>query len=254
MADTYLVIQSDDFGMCHAGNEGVVKAFNEGVLTQASVMVPCPWFGEAAKLAKEHNIPVGVHLTLTSEWDYLRWGPLTGGGGLVGDDGRFPRTIEAVRDNAKRDEIIEEFGAQVELYLSQGLEVGYFDCHMGVVTPEPYVEMCTRYGKPFDYPIGEQAVGFDSIHMLSSRPSDDKVPYLIDRIGQMDGGKHLVVSHCAVDSSELRSMTSDKAENAAWANEYRPSDLAALTSPEVRQAIEEREIRLVSVAELPSVG
>jgi predicted glycoside hydrolase/deacetylase ChbG (UPF0249 family) len=250
MSDIYLVVQSDDFGMCHAGNQGVVQAFNEGVLTQASVMVPCPWFGEAVRLAREHTIPVGVHLTLTSEWDYLRWAPLTGGRSLVGDDGRLPKTIEAVRENAKPDEMTEEFAAQVELFLSEGLEIGYFDCHMGVVTPEPYVEMCTRYEKPFDYPIGEQAVGFDSIHMLSSRPSDDKVPYLIDRISNMGAGKHLIVSHCAVDSDELRSMTSDDAENAAWANEYRPSDLAALTSAEVRNVIEERGIRLVSVAEL----
>jgi predicted glycoside hydrolase/deacetylase ChbG (UPF0249 family) len=250
VTDTYLVVQSDDFGMCHAGNLGVVQAFREGILTQASVMVPCPWFREAARLAAEHAIPVGVHLTLTAEWDYLRWGPLTAGPSLVGNDGRFPKTIEAVRERAKPEEMTEEFAAQVELFCAEGLEPGYFDCHMGVVTPEPYVETCTRYSKPFDYPIGEQAVGFDSIHMLSSRPSDDKVPYLIDRISNLGPGKHLIVSHCAVDSDELRSMTSDDAENAAWANEYRPSDLAALTSPDVRKAIDQRGIRLVSVAEL----
>jgi hypothetical protein len=94
------------------------------------------------------------------------------------------------------------------------------------------------------------AVGFDSIHMLSGRPSEDKVPYLIDRISQMGAGKHLIVSHCAVDSPELRSMTSDSAENAEWALQYRTSDLAALTSDEVRSVVEERGVRLVSVAGL----
>jgi predicted glycoside hydrolase/deacetylase ChbG (UPF0249 family) len=251
--DIYLVVQSDDFGMCHAGNEGVDREFNDGVLTQASVMVACPWFPEAARLAKEHSIPVGVHLMLTAEWDYLRWGPLTAGRSLVGDDGRFPKTIEAVRERAQPDEMTEEFAAQVELFCANGLEPGYFDCHMGVVTPEPYVEMCRRYSKPFDYPIGEEAVGFDSIHMLSGRPSDEKIPYLLDRISNLEPGKHLIVSHCAVDSPELRAMTSDKAENAPWANEYRPSDLAALTSKEVRDAIDERGIKLASVADLSSL-
>jgi len=245
-----LVMQSDDFGMCHAGNEGVVRAFRDGILTQASVMVPCPWFAEAVQLATEHAIPVGVHLTLTAEWDYLRWGPLTGGRSLVGSDGRFPKTIEAVRENADQGEMLEEFLAQVELFKEHELEPGYFDCHMGVVTPEPYVEVCQRYGRPFDYPIGDVAVGFDSIHMLSGRPAEDKLPYLLDRISALEPGKHLVVSHCAVDSEELRSMTSDDASNVAWANEYRVSDLAVLTSPEVRQVIEDRGVRLVSVADL----
>ncbi|HYZ93234.1 MAG TPA: ChbG/HpnK family deacetylase [Actinomycetota bacterium] len=245
-----LVVQCDDFGMCHAGNVGAVEAFKDGILTQASVMVPCPWFREAARLAKEHSLPVGVHLTLTSEWDYLRWGPLTSGRSLVGDDGRLPKTIDAVREKAKQDEMLEEFVAQAELFRGEGLEIGYFDCHMGVVTPEPYAAVCERYGRPFDYPIGDVAVGFDSIHMLSGRPRAEKIPYLVDRISALEPGKHLIVSHCAVDSDELRSMTSDDAENNEWALEYRVSDLAALTSDEVKKAVADRGAELVSVAEL----
>src|SRR5437867_2488730 len=127
--DVKLVVQCDDFGMCHAGNLGAVRAFTEGILTQASVMVPCPWFREAARLAKEHAIPVGVHLTLTSEWDYLRWGPLTSGRSLVGADGRFPRTIDAVRETATVEEMTQEFAAQTELFVGEGLVPEYFDCH-----------------------------------------------------------------------------------------------------------------------------
>ncbi len=250
MGDIKLVVQCDDFGMCHAGNLGAVEAFKNGILTQASVMVPCPWFREAARLAAEHSIPVGVHLTLTAEWDYLRWGPLTGGSSLVGDDGRLPRTIEEVRERAKPDEMLEEFVAQIEGFRAEGLEPGYFDCHMGVVTPDPYVEICRRFGRPFDYPGGDVAVGFDSIHMLSGRPGAEKIPYLLDRIGKLEAGKHLIVSHCAADADELRSMTSDDAENAEWALEYRVSDLAALTSDEVRKAIEDRGVQLVSVRDL----
>lgn len=250
MGDIKLVVQCDDFGMSHAGNLGAVRAFRDGILTQASVMVPCPWFREAARLAREHEIPVGVHLTLTSEWDFMRWGPVTGGRSLVDEDGRFPATIEAVRQRADRGEMLEEFVAQTEIFRSEGLEIGYFDCHMGVVDPEPYVEVCRRYERRFDYPIGECAVGFDSIHMLSGRPSGEKVDYLIDRISAMEAGSHLIVSHCAVDSDELRALTSDDADNAAWANEYRPSDLAALTAPSVRELCADRGIDLVSVADL----
>lgn len=89
-----------------------------------------------------------------------------------------------------------------------------------------------------------------TIHMLSGRPSEEKVPYLLDRIAKLEAGKHLIVSHCAVESDELRSMTSDDADNSEWALQYRVSDLAALTSPEVRRAVEQHGIELVSVRDL----
>jgi chitin disaccharide deacetylase len=250
MADIRVVIQSDDFGMCHSGNAGVVEAFNNGVLTQASVMVACPWFHEAARLAKEHRIPVGVHLMTTAEWENFRWSPLTGGRSLVGPDGRLLRTIEEVQQKHDPDELLAEFVAQVELFLSVGLEPEYFDCHMGIVAAEPYREICRRYGKPFDYPIGDVAVGFDSILHISSQPTAEKQAFFLDWIAKLEGGKHLVVSHCAVDSDELRSMTTEDAANRAWANEYRPSDLEVLTSDEVRKAFADRGIALVSVAAL----
>jgi hypothetical protein len=216
-------------------------------------MVPCPWFREAVRLAKEHAIPVGVHLTLTSEWDFYGWGPLTGGRTLVGEDGRFPKSIEAVRERADPDEMFEEFVAQTEAFCSTGLDIGYFDCHMGVVAPEPYAKICEKYGRKFEYPIGDVAVGFDSIHMLSGRPSDEKVDYLVDRISSLEPGKHIIVSHCAVDSEELRALTAERPEqpdHLAWANEYRPADLAALTSPEVRRAVDDRGVDLVATADL----
>ena len=61
-----LVVQSDDFGMCHAVNVGIVRAFTEGILTQVSTMVPCPWFDEAAELARHHAVSY-THLTLPTK-------------------------------------------------------------------------------------------------------------------------------------------------------------------------------------------
>jgi len=86
-------VQGDDFGMCHAVNEGVALAFREGVVTQASAMAACPWFDEAARLALDLAMPVGLHQTLTCEWDYLRWGPLTRNDALADPDGTFPRSV-----------------------------------------------------------------------------------------------------------------------------------------------------------------
>ena len=57
----------------------IVGIFGMGLATTGSVMVPCPWFPEIARIARERpDMDLGGHLTLTSEWDDFRWRPLTG--------------------------------------------------------------------------------------------------------------------------------------------------------------------------------
>ena len=73
-----LIINADDFGMCHSVNAAVIGAFQAGVLRSATVMVPCPWGLHAMRFLAAHpEIPFGVHLTVISDWADYRWGPLT---------------------------------------------------------------------------------------------------------------------------------------------------------------------------------
>ena len=106
-----LIVQADDFGMCHAVNEGILQAYREGIVTQASAMAPCPWISEAIAMAVEHRIPVGLHCTLTCEWEHLRWGPITSGPSLREPDGGFWRTVEEARTHAVPEETRAEFCA-----------------------------------------------------------------------------------------------------------------------------------------------
>src|SRR4051812_33805273 len=107
-----LVINADDFGMCHAVNLGIVASVTTGVATQASIMAPCPWFDEAVALAKQHRIPIGVHLTATCEWPRYRWRPLTHGKSLVGPDGTFHATAAAAKSACDPGELELEYVAQ----------------------------------------------------------------------------------------------------------------------------------------------
>jgi hypothetical protein len=244
--DIRLIVQGDDFGMCHAVNVGTMRAFQEGILTQASTMAACPWFTEAAALARESGLPLGVHQTLTCEWDYLRWRPLTDGPSLVGDDGTFFRTVAEARASVTHADAVRELSAQVAKFGSEGLPVHYLDVHMGESAPEAYAEISAAVGKPYIYgPVESQR--FASIEILSDRETAAKKPWVLGHIAGLTAGVHLLVTHCAAAEPELAALHAPGTETYRWAEEYRLSDQDIVTDPEIRKAIEERGIELVSM-------
>lgn len=245
-----LIVQADDFGMCHAVNEGVVEAFENGILTQASVMAPCPWFGEAVVLAKRHTIPVGLHGTLTCEWDAMRWRPLTAGSSLVRHDGTFHESVLAARTTVRPDEAATELRAQARAMATAGLAPTYVDAHMGMVSPTAYENVCELYRRPFILPVVPRFLWLNSFLVLSPRTADEKRRTLLDYLEQLPPGHHLIQSHPAVASRELRALATPGSDAEPWAEAYRVSDLALLTDPAVVALVERRGIELVAVADL----
>ena len=65
----YLIINADDFGLCHSANEACMDLFESGCLLSSTIMAPCPGADEAIEFAKTHpQYAIGVHLTHTNEW------------------------------------------------------------------------------------------------------------------------------------------------------------------------------------------
>jgi hypothetical protein len=250
MTSKRLIVQADDFGMCHAVNQGIAQGFQSGIVTQASAMAPCPWISEAAALARELELPVGAHGTLTCEWDHLRWRPLTPGSSLVEADGTMHRTLEGAISRIDGAEAADELCAQVDCLKAIGLNAIYLDCHMGPSTSEGFSEACRRSSLPFIYPLIDECLKLDSIAMMSPMPAEEKKPWLISRLEGLEAGVHLIVTHPAVDDPELRSIARPDAENFCWAEENRTSDLAVLLDPEISARIDALGIDLVSVADL----
>jgi chitin disaccharide deacetylase len=243
-----LIVRGDDFGMCHAVNEGIGRAFTQGIVTTSSTMAPCPWFGEAMKITKEIGIPLGAHQTLTCEWDYFRWRPLTGGPSLAGADGTFRPSVELASQHVRFDEVVTELLAQIDRFRSSGVGLDYLDHHMGPTLPAAYAEVSERTGVPFLY--SEQVRGrLASESELSPRDADGKKQWLLGYLGGLGPGTHLLVSHPAVASSELDSLTGPASVPYRWAAEYRLSDLDVLTDPEVRERIDDLGIMLCTLPE-----
>ncbi len=73
-----MIINADDFGMCHSINQAIMRTLQEGLVRSTTLMVPCPWALHAMHFLAGHpEIPFGVHLTAISDPADYRWGPLT---------------------------------------------------------------------------------------------------------------------------------------------------------------------------------
>jgi chitin disaccharide deacetylase len=248
-SDIQLIVRGDDFGMCHSVNEGIVRAFTDGILTQSSVMVPCPWFTEAAQLARTHAIPVGIHQTLTCEWDNLRWRPLTSGPSLTGADGTFYRSVAEASAAITHDEAVAELLAQAARFTAEDLTIDYLDVHMGAVAPKAYTEVADKLGELFVYSELARSRGLTSIDGLSERDTSGKKDWLMTYLSELGPGVHMLVVHPAVAGPEIASLTGPDSIPYRWAEEYRIADLELLTDPEVAALVRARGIELTTVGQ-----
>lgn len=153
----YLILHQDDVGMCHGSNLAFEHLTRFGTCSSGSVMVPCPWFLEAADIAaRGADIDLGVHLTLTSEKSIYRWRPLTGASrssGLTDDLGFFWADVPSLRMNAKPGAVEEELRAQIELAYSVGIDVTHLDAHMGAALAPEFSDIYLKLAKEYRLPI-----------------------------------------------------------------------------------------------------
>jgi predicted glycoside hydrolase/deacetylase ChbG (UPF0249 family) len=188
--DRVAVVHCDDIGMCHAANLGAFEALDRGPATCGSVMVPCPWFSEAARMAASRpQVDLGVHLVLNAEFEHYRWGPVTGARAvpsLVGPDGCFPRTVGEVARRARPEEVETELRAQVERALSAGIDVTHLDAHMGTALLPPFVEIYARLAREFRLPVFVVRPDAATLAALQARDAAEHYGEVLDAL-EADG-------------------------------------------------------------------
>jgi predicted glycoside hydrolase/deacetylase ChbG (UPF0249 family) len=157
-ADRKLILHADDFGMSHSVNVATSELLEKGSISSASIMMPCPWVSEAVAWAnKNPKADLGIHLTLTSEWRTLRWGPVAPRDqvkGLLDPDGYLWPDVRSVAMNATPQEVEIELRAQIEMAKRMGLRFTHLDTHMGTVYARPdFFEVYKRLGAEYGVPI-----------------------------------------------------------------------------------------------------
>ena len=261
-----LIVNADDFGMCHAINTGTIRAIREGIAQSTTLMTPCPWALQAIHLLKENpDIPFGVHLTLICEMPNYKWRPLTSREkvpSLIDETGYFyslKRMLEFL-NVAKLDEVEIEFRAQIEFVLNTGLQPTHVDWHcmfnggradifdMSLGLAKEY-GLAVRAG---DHPIVDsllqQGLPVNEHRVLDSFRLDPttKWAHYTQLLRELPVGLSEWAVHPAIENDELLTLEPE-------GNHVRQTDLDFLISPEALEIVNQEGIMLLSYQPLQNI-
>jgi len=250
-----LIINGDDFASSEAANRGVLRAFKTGILSSTNLMAPCAWFPHAAAIAKEHHIPCGVHLTLACEYELYQFGPLTRAPRLS-RDGKGHAFIKSPNDIPKEaaNEVFDELSAQIQRCIDFGVRPLFLDAHMGAVPrwDDAFLGVANQLFDQFQIPFlrlkghPERELPLASVSGLGSGPKEKSLKEnLRAQLEELAPGTHWMLCHPAEERSETLSMELHNGFAHA-----RVIDLEALCDREVRQWLDELNIKLTSVPAL----
>jgi predicted glycoside hydrolase/deacetylase ChbG (UPF0249 family) len=250
-----LISRCDDFGCCHAANLAIEKCHKEGILTCTSIMVCCPWFEEAADIARRNpDLQVGVHTTLTAEWHLYRWGPVLPVPqvpSLVNDRGYFhPRTQEFLDGNPRPAEVEAELRAQIDRALAYDLDIAYVDYHMRTARATPELEeILLRLAAEHRVPVSRCVGDLNTPRVEATNP-EEQIRATAQMLSSLPPGLWLQVTHPGLDVPEMQAMRPAWEPDGDSIAKARAADTATLTSAEVAAAIRENRIELVGYRDL----
>jgi chitin disaccharide deacetylase len=261
-----VILHADDYGMCHTNNRAITQLLREGAVSSTTLMANCPWSLEAARAAKAEGFDVGLHATLTSEWEHYRWGPLVRNGNvdtLVDEQGYLPRSVESIR-HADPSQIRAEVTAQIEWALRQGLDLTHLDNHMGALDSftDIYIDLAAAYRLPLrfasKYAFAWKLHGRDGDVVEYAREKgvlfpDDLIglPFtlgpgegyeaekerLVAILRGLAPGVTEIIAHPSLDTDELKAITD------TW--QVRRYEFDLFRDPDVKAVLAEEKLRVI---------
>lgn len=258
---TRLLIRIDDMGFSHAVNVACLETYTKGIARSVEVLVPGPWFEEAAQMLRDHpGLDAGVHLTLTSEWNNLRWRPLTYASSLVDEDGyffpmiwrnrKFPELGYLKSADWSLSEVEAEWRAQIELAKKKIPQLSHLSGHMGCqnISPEAR-ELMFQLAKEYELDIHLEQAGVKRTPSWSGNQysSEEKEKRFLQMLENLGPGDWLVVEHPGYDVLELQTVGHKGYENVAA---DRAGVTSVFTSKTVIEYLQSHNIELISYKDL----
>jgi hopanoid biosynthesis associated protein HpnK len=284
-----LIVNADDFGLTRGINEGIIRAHRDGILTSATLMATGPAFDHAVELAKANpKLGIGCHLVLTggqavaphdeiaSLVDQDGWLPRT--------LGKF--VVEVSSGRLRTSEIETELRAQIEKIRGAGIEPTHVDTHKHTHVHPRVMNALGRVAREFGIarvrnPVEnlrdswrtarservdllKNMVASLAVHSVAFRFKELSRGYglrspdcflglaatgrlgpaalcrLIDTVPE---GSTEIMVHPGIYDAELASIGSRL-------QRHRQTEMEGLLAPEVRRAVEQHGIRLISYEEL----
>jgi hopanoid biosynthesis associated protein HpnK len=283
-----LIVSGDDFGAAVEVNEGIVRAHREGILTQTSLMVTGDAAAHAVDLARAHpRLAVGLHLVLaqgrpaSAAPDIPR---LVGAGGAFRDTPirNGLRYAWAYVHAAGRAQLVREVEAQLDAFAKTRLPLAHVDGHLNMhlhpMVLQILLALAPRYGIRAMRLSRENlgaALRYDPRHALRKAFEDvafhalaayaaprlrragivtSERVYGMHQTGHVDERYLLaVIPTLPPGTSEIYShpATRQPAVMAPYQPGYdHEGEVAALTSPRVRAALDAAGVALTSYREL----
>ena len=265
-----LIVHADDLGAAHSINSASIKALESGLVSSASIMVPCPWLPEIAAYARAHpEIDFGLHLTLTSEWNLYRWGPVLGKelvpSLLDGNGYLYPLENEAAA-HMDIKEAEAEIRAQIARARALGIQPTHLDSHMGTLYQgKALFEMLVRVARDNKLPfrvsqewfsrapfmpslLGPDIVVLDrTISIEPNVAAEDWAKFYTNEIKNLRPGVTDMIVHLAFADEEMKGVTFGHPN---WGAEWRQRDFDFVTSDTFRKVLKENNVKLITWREI----
>ena len=265
-----LILHADDAGMCSEANEAVKEMLEKDWIQSTSVMAPCPVSEDMIRWAKAHpGEDVGIHLTLTSEWETWRWGPVSDKDkvpGLVDPEGKLWDNVPQVVKHASAEEVEKEIRAQIEKAIDLGYKPNHIDTHMGTLyaTPEyvtAFFKVAEEYGIPANaidlsdpevadkyreqgYPINDEVIqliesySLPKVDNFTSAPKgstyEEKTDNFKKLVQNLRPGLTEIIFHPSEETDNLKEITN------SW--QQRVWEKKMFGDPELQQFFKEEDI------------
>ena len=266
-----VIIHADDLGVSHSQNAASIGALEKGSVNSASIMVPCPWFPEIAHYAATNpTADLGLHITLTSEWKYYKWGPVTPAHlvpGLVNRQGFLYSSVDSVRRTATAEEVEMETRNQVRRAIQFGIDPTHLDGHMGTVFSRPdYFKAYLKVGHEFRIPVFAfrqletlMNVKLDTMvtdkdvivdHVVTAMPQSFRTgfaAFYTNALKNLQPGLTYLIIHTAYDNEEMKAVTAGIVD---WGSAWRQQDYDFFTSAECEKLLKENNIVRVTWREI----